>query len=179
MVKSEWSKMKFYGEEIGKTATLQQVEIYVAEKGLFIEPQEAYDYWAKKNWLNSYGEPVYSLESCINYINGVAVRKSMEKNKAKPLSAKVTKKKALRIERENNSAVVRMTYDEQLKDKCWKAFRKFVFAVRGSKCEICGATKRLQVHHLHYSKILAWEYSVRDVIVVCRDCHKKIHGIKK
>jgi 5-methylcytosine-specific restriction endonuclease McrA len=66
---------------------------------------------------------------------------------------------------------------KKLKDEKWKAFRWFVMKVRGEKCETCGSTENLQVHHLKYKKVKAWEYTCNDVIVVCRDCHKRLHGI--
>lgn len=72
-----------------------------------------------------------------------------------------------------------MVYSNQLNDERWKAFRWFVMKVRGSACEICKATKNLQVHHIKYTKgARAWEYNVNEVMVVCKDCHKKLHNIK-
>lgn len=71
-------------------------------------------------------------------------------------------------------------YRQLLHDPRWKAFRDFVFKVRGTVCEICGCKKYLQIHHPKYHEnCKAWEYSCKEVIVVCRDCHKKIHGIKE
>lgn len=174
--------MTFYGENIGNTATLMQVEIYCADKGLFIEPQEAYDYWSKKNWLTNKGLPINSLEAAIDAINGIAVQKHQSEikrtDKPKHVSKKEVKKAARLIGIKNNSEVDYIDYNDQLKDKRWKSFRKFVFEVRGRKCEICGATRDLHVHHLKYRKVRAWEYTVNEVIVVCKSCHKKIHGIK-
>lgn len=70
------------------------------------------------------------------------------------------------------------TYKEQLEDVRWKAFRDFVFVVRGCKCEQCGATAKLQVHHPKYIRgRKAWEYTCNEVMVVCKDCHEKIHNI--
>lgn len=174
--------MTFCGENIGNTATLTQVEIYVAEKGLFIEPQEAYDYWAKKNWLTNKGQPVKTLESAIDVINGIAILKSRKngrtKEKPKKVTAKNARRAAMRIALENEGKTAYVEYQEQLKDYRWKSFRRFVFEVRGKKCEICGATDYLQVHHLKYRKVKAWEYTVNEVLVVCSSCHKKIHGIE-
>lgn len=83
----------------------------------------------------------------------------------------------LRIAKAKTNAV-KMNYDEFLKDPRWFAFRQFIFAVRGHKCEDCGSTERLQVHHIAYKRgLLPWEYTCNDVKVLCRDCHKKVHGI--
>lgn len=173
--------MTFCGENIGNTATLMQVEIYVAEKGLFIEPQEAYDYWAKKNWLTNKGQPVKTLEAAIDVINGIAVQrfhKNNGKKKPKKISVSKARKAAMRLAIENESGTAHVGYQDQLKDSRWKSFRRFVLDVRGKKCEVCGASDHLQVHHLKYRNVKAWEYTVNEVIVVCMNCHMKIHGIK-
>ena len=71
----------------------------------------------------------------------------------------------------------RISYSEQLKDKRWYAFREFVFEVRGRRCEMCGAERNLQVHHPIYKNGRnAWEYTCNEVIVMCHDCHMRIHG---
>lgn len=70
-------------------------------------------------------------------------------------------------------------YNRQLKSKEWKNFRKKVFKIKGKKCEICGSTKQLNIHHPFYTKgKLAWQYNPSDMMVLCRDCHKNIHNIK-
>lgn len=70
-------------------------------------------------------------------------------------------------------------YSKQLKDKRWFAFREKVFKKKGRFCEICGSTENLQVHHKKYRyPLLAWEYKMKDVMVLCRRCHAEIHGIK-
>ena len=70
-------------------------------------------------------------------------------------------------------------YKKQLKSKEWKNFRKKVFKIKGKKCEICGSTKQLNIHHPFYTKgKLAWQYNPSDMMVLCRYCHKEIHNIK-
>lgn len=71
--------MTFYGEQIGERATFLQVEIYCAEQGLFVEPQEVLDYWEKKDWLTNEGRPVKTLESAIHVVNSIAVRREMKR----------------------------------------------------------------------------------------------------
>ena len=73
-----------------------------------------------------------------------------------------------------------LTYVEQMKDKRWYSFRNFVFVVRGYKCEKCGSVEHLQVHHFQYvSGRKAWEYNCNEVQVLCKKCHKELHGIKR
>ena len=74
---------------------------------------------------------------------------------------------------------LRYKYRKQLKSEKWYAFRNKVFKKRGKRCENCGNTLSLQVHHLSYKTgHKPWEYDICDVVVLCRDCHAKIHGIK-
>lgn len=174
--------MTFFGDEIGERATLMQVEVYVAEKGLFCEPQDAFDYWEKRNWKTKQGRTVKSLEAAINVYNGLAIQKENKKQgkktkRQKQKEKKIVQRKAINIERKNKQPKPYQKYESQLKDEKWRAFRWFVMKVRGEKCETCGSTENLQVHHLKYKKVKAWEYTCNDVIVVCRDCHKRLHGI--
>jgi len=48
----------------------------------------------------------------------------------------------------------------------------------GRRCQNCGSTKNLQVHHLRY-KNFNKEDVKKDLKVLCSDCHKKLHEIQK
>lgn len=200
--------MTFYGIEIGEKPTLQQIEVYIAEKGFCIEPQDVYDHYEKMGWKTKKKTPLVSVEAMVNSYNGVHVmlqmksKKRLEKatrflEKAEEMSKggvidrecakediKWSKKEILQaknklkeISKQNKKPKIFSPYSKQLKDNRWKAFRDFVFSVRGKKCEICGSTSILSVHHIEYKKgAKAWEYTVNDVMVVCSQCHSKLHG---
>ena len=69
-------------------------------------------------------------------------------------------------------------YEQLLKDERWKLFRLRVMSERGNKCECCGGTDVLQIHHTFYiSGKMPWEYDIKDMRVLCRTCHKKIHHL--
>lgn len=69
-------------------------------------------------------------------------------------------------------------YNRLLEDKRWKEFRLKVMSERGNKCECCGGTDILQIHHTFYiSGKMPWEYDINDMRVLCRTCHKRIHNI--
>lgn len=71
-----------------------------------------------------------------------------------------------------------MPYKQQLKTKEWQYFRLYVIISKGSKCDLCDYSniKYLQVHHKVYKKgLMAWQYELKDMMVVCKKCHKKIH----
>jgi len=68
-------------------------------------------------------------------------------------------------------------YKKYLKSEEWRQLRIDLYDFRGSKCEKCGSTKNLQVHHKHYSNIFNEE--PEDLIVLCSRCHAETHGLIK
>ena len=69
-------------------------------------------------------------------------------------------------------------YNRLLKDKRWKEFRLKVMSERGSRCECCGGTDILQIHHTFYiSGKMPWEYDINDMRVLCQKCHQRIHHL--
>lgn len=199
--------MTFKGDTIVGKPTLAMVEIYVAERGMLCEAVDAYNYWNKKGWLTKKGTEVVSLEIAIDVYNGIVLQKAMKKAAKKTGIGKITKKNKKKAKRELKKQLLAgnkgldnliklekfepkkkeqqvekkdwTPYEEQLQDKRWEAFRKFIFAVRGKKCEMCGGTHILQVHHPKYKGgRLAWEYTCNEVQVLCKECHEKVHNIK-
>ena len=194
--------MTFQGDNIIGNPTLSIIEVYIAEKGLFCSPQDVFDYWSKKEWRTKRGEEIKTLEAAINVYNSIAVSAYMKKNSKilgytklnrkekrrekkrirKALLTRVEKIEDLIIKEEKRKPKKKkepyQKYADQLNDKRWKAFRDFVFVARGCNCEQCGATAILQVHHPKYIRgRKAWEYTCKEVMVVCKECHEKIHNL--
>lgn len=69
-----------------------------------------------------------------------------------------------------------MPYDEFLKSPEWRETRRLALQRVGHRCQKCGATKRLQVHHLTYLRRGAEDLD--DLEVLCRGCHEAEHGIE-
>lgn len=65
------------------------------------------------------------------------------------------------------------TYPDYLASSIWKERRNHLIEKKG-KCEICGKTKRLEVHHLSYENV--GDEKERDLQVLCRSCHQKQHS---
>ena len=67
------------------------------------------------------------------------------------------------------------SYKEYLNSYLWKDKRNFIISLKPF-CEKCKGKKSTQVHHLNYDSVTNENQS--DLIALCRECHKKIHGIK-
>jgi len=190
--------MKYQNKDLLSPPTLDLIKDYLGRRhSIVAKAEEIYAYWSAKDWKTKKGKEVQSLEVAIDVYNSIAVDKirRIEKQNSTLKTPKSSKKKtkanksllersSLRLlrncndeQKKRNSNDVYLRYYDQLEDHRWLAFRKFVFAVRGRKCEICGCDKTLQIHHPQYIRgKKAWEYSCNEVIVVCRECHSKIHS---
>lgn len=62
---------------------------------------------------------------------------------------------------------------EYLHSKHWRKTRNRALAKANFMCKQCGATQRLQVHHLTYAH-LGQELD-SDLIVLCKNCHRNLH----
>jgi hypothetical protein len=66
-------------------------------------------------------------------------------------------------------------YVEYLLSDAWKAKRLQRLELSGHKCESCGRTKRLEIHHLTYARI--FKEALEDLIVLCERHHKLVEEI--
>lgn len=55
----------------------------------------------------------------------------------------------------------------------WFDKREMILNLRGYKCERCGSTKKIQVHHKTYINV--GNEGLKDVEVLCSKCHKGEH----
>lgn len=64
-----------------------------------------------------------------------------------------------------------MTYREYLSSPHWGDMKAQLKSKR-CKCDICGDTRLLHVHHSKYN---LHNENIKDLNILCADCHKKIH----
>ena len=72
-----------------------------------------------------------------------------------------------------------LTYDEFLQTLYWKSIAAFKRKQMRYRCEICGSTKKLNVHHKTYiihgvehdSEVIE-----KDLMLICEKCHNNIHN---
>lgn len=70
------------------------------------------------------------------------------------------------------------TYEELLEDRRWKILRRRVLSRDNHRCQLCGETDNLNVHHRYYLLFHApWAYCEHALITLCQSCHKMIHDI--
>lgn len=78
--------------------------------------------------------------------------------------------------------MTREEYHKLLATDYWRGFSYSIIKERNFTCEDCGRTfynerNKLQVHHLVYRDINPWSYRPDELVVLCRECHAKRHGI--
>lgn len=67
-----------------------------------------------------------------------------------------------------------MDYKEYLASDEWKAKRTKVRRRARGWCERCKVRRRVDVHHLSYAHL--GNEPLTDLVAVCRECHKFLHG---
>lgn len=73
-------------------------------------------------------------------------------------------------------------YERLLQSEYWKGYSFSLIKERNFTCEDCGRSfpgerQKLQVHHLTYRDVAPWSYRPEELIVLCRECHQRRHGI--
>jgi hypothetical protein len=66
-------------------------------------------------------------------------------------------------------------YQKYLRSNHWKILKNEALNYYGYCCALCGTEENLNVHHRNY-KNLNKEIINKDLIVLCRECHKKFHN---
>jgi 5-methylcytosine-specific restriction endonuclease McrA len=66
------------------------------------------------------------------------------------------------------------TYQDYLQSSLWIDKAIFFRELKGNKCERCGSTQNLNVHHLSYENV--GNEHQKDLILLCKGCHEKEHG---
>ena len=68
-----------------------------------------------------------------------------------------------------------MDYKDYLRTPEWQERRDKALHQANGRCQRCGNYRDLQVHHKTYER--KGEELPQDLIVLCRDCHEKEHGL--
>ena len=76
----------------------------------------------------------------------------------------------------------REEYENLLQSDYWKGYSYSLIKERNFTCADCGHSfpnqrNMLQVHHLVYRDVNPWSYRPDEIVVLCKECHQKRHGI--
>jgi 5-methylcytosine-specific restriction endonuclease McrA len=73
------------------------------------------------------------------------------------------------------------SYIDLLKHPLWQRKRLEVLNSKDWTCEACGSVEKcLHVHHKKYVYGRnPWEYELKDLSVLCEDCHAEVEWFKK
>lgn len=74
------------------------------------------------------------------------------------------------IENRHLKSQRRLRYEDYLRSDRWKNIRELLFEHRGRRCEACGKTENLEVHHLTYRRL--GQERAEDLMIVCPACHE-------
>lgn len=69
-----------------------------------------------------------------------------------------------------------LPYKEYLRSTHWSIVRDWMLGFAYNRCQLCRSTAVLNVHHNSYDH--KGEETRLDLIVLCKKCHEKHHGIK-
>jgi hypothetical protein len=70
------------------------------------------------------------------------------------------------------------SYQEYIKSDHWHELRAMALAHYGRRCKICFEEKEfVHVHHIRYGNF--YNCTVKDLKIVCPECHKDVHGLNK
>lgn len=133
----------------------------------------------KKEKINVADVVKLSLDERKNlYYKIDSIPKKGRTNKQKQILKKLRRSFTEQVIKEIESHKRKEYYNRLLDDKRWKEFRLKVMSERGNKCEYCGGTDILQIHHTFYIRgKMPWEYEINDMRVLCKKCHQRIHNI--
>lgn len=67
----------------------------------------------------------------------------------------------------------KLEYKEYLNGEHWKDIRLKALDRAGNRCQLCCNTDNLNVHHNTYKNI--GHEDLKDLVVLCRECHAKFH----
>lgn len=69
-----------------------------------------------------------------------------------------------------------MKYEDYLKTEHWRTMRRLALEHADYRCQLCGSTDDLHVHHREYNP---YNERLSDLTVLCGNCHARFHGVKR
>lgn len=102
--------------------------------------------------------------------------------KKKPKKSKRPKRKSIfpkKVKRKYSTNPYKSERKRDWDNAEYRKFRRLVRARDYSTCQLCGAKKRIQVHHiLRYHDFPQHRYNVDNGICLCETCHRMVNRVE-
>ena len=147
------------------------------------------DKWIKK-WHNVDGK--WEIELTINpkYVKKMKAassrkrrKKSADEDADQPTKKTRTRATAQKKERITKWGIYQLTqenYKRALESPEWQQLSNTIITRDHGKCQVCGATTELRVHHKYYIKgRTIWNYPSDALQTLCEACHTRYHDAHK
>lgn len=178
--------MKYKGIEVG-IPSITQIKECIDSKGYNTSCSKLFDFCSASKWKIISERHIESVEQLVEKFGrkkGFGLKRKKKGEEHKNIKAQNKQAKYPEVKLPSKQTIANRlrssmpTYYEQLRDARWYAFRRLVFACKGKRCAKCGSRQNLNIHHKSYRKgHYAWEYPISNMMVLCKDCHKALHGI--
>lgn len=73
----------------------------------------------------------------------------------------------------SNKEKRKIEYKEYLNSEHWKKIRVKALERAGNRCQLCSSKNNLNVHHNTY--VNRGHEDLKDLVVLCKECHAKFH----
>ena len=109
-------------------------------------------------------------------IRAPSKRKAAERKKIEEAIKKYTPNNEVKIVKQRKTTRQENKYYKYMQSSAWlKTKRAQIYNDLGSSCEICSSSSNIEMHHNNY-KYLFNEKPTRDIVVLCKDCHQRVHS---
>jgi uncharacterized membrane protein YuzA (DUF378 family) len=71
-----------------------------------------------------------------------------------------------------------MPYQQYLLTSHWKSLKERCRKRDENRCQQCGSSESLNVHHWSYKNRGDSKREIDDLELLCKDCHEEVHGIR-
>ena len=119
----------------------------------------------------------YSVGTLRKYISELVESGWLKKGEQETVDGKYRAVKYNLVWNKKKKYFTKKLYTDYLQTEYWRKVMENKIKQSGNKCQLCGSTKNLNVHHNSYEHIGNELNHLNDLVVLCKDCHKKFHDI--
>lgn len=177
----------FVSEEVDSIKELELFDKLILDKIIYLCNNGHVCFASNAYFSDLFGLSISTIRRSIKKLKEMDILKTEEKNHSLHTKRiitinykklfKIINKKKIPFYKQIKFKISFKTYKEYLKTIEWKEKRKICLKKANYKCQLCNSKKQpFQVHHRTYENI-GNELENNDLIVLCKECHKKFHNI--